>query len=143
MRECYTSKVFSKPPCLTAKKIGKICTVKEAINRTPRQGSNQPLAWCTVYSVSNRFLQFYFCNQTRRLRENFRGIALSHSLTGLGSTNNLSWKSKHRKPRGAKTYFGECIICDFRFPQFFLNFMPKENSCAFQGTSLQIKGMQI
>ena len=30
-----------------------------------------------------------------RVRENFRGIELSHSSTGLGSTNDLSWKSKN------------------------------------------------
>ena len=42
-----------------------------------------------------RYFQFYFCNQTRRLGENFRGIELSHSSTGLGSTNDLSWKSKN------------------------------------------------
>ena len=34
MRECYTSKILAKPPCLISKiKIGKICTVKETINR--------------------------------------------------------------------------------------------------------------
>ena len=42
-----------------------------------------------------RFFQFYFCNQTRRLGENFRGIALSHSSTGLGSRNDLSWKTEN------------------------------------------------
>ena len=34
-------------------KIGKICTVRETINRTTRQGSNRPLACCPVYSFSN------------------------------------------------------------------------------------------
>ena len=40
-----------------------------------------------VYQVMKNFLY-----QTRRLREFFRGIALSHSSTGLGSTKDLSWK---------------------------------------------------
>ena len=34
---------------------------------------------------------YYSTNlKTRTLRESFRGIALSHSLTGLGSKNDLS-----------------------------------------------------
>ena len=63
MRELYTSKVFSKPLCLIAKiKLEKL----------------HPQCFKTGVC------------QTRRLRENFRGIELSYSTTGLGSTNDLS-----------------------------------------------------
>ena len=47
--------------------------------------------------------QFYFCNQTRGLRQTFWCIALSHSSTGLGSTNDLSWKSNKNEIRSKLT----------------------------------------
>ena len=63
MRECYTSKVLSKPPCLIAKiKLEKSVQLEKLLTG----------------------------QHARRLGENFRGIVLSHSSTGLGSTNDLS-----------------------------------------------------
>ena len=52
-------------------------------------------------SAIPRFFQFYSYNQTSRLWENFRGIQLSHSMTGLGSTNDLIWKYENWKPKSA------------------------------------------
>ena len=63
MRELYTSKVFSKPPCLIANiKLKKICKVRGTMNRPPCKGSNRPLAWGTVYCACNctNFSNFIF-----------------------------------------------------------------------------------
>ena len=87
MRVLYTSKVFPKPLCLIAK-------IKLRVS----------VHWETTYPYP-----YYFFNQTRRLGENFRGIALSHSSTGLGSTNDLSWKSKNWKPKGWQIKCHQCI----------------------------------
>ena len=51
-----------------------------------------------------------FCNQTSLLRQNFWCIALSHSSTGLGSTNDLSWKFENGKPKCPNIYSSQCMI---------------------------------
>ena len=57
-----------------------------------------------------RFFKFYFCNQTSLLRQNFWCIALSHSSTGLGSTNDLSWKSENWKPKCPDLFWSQCTV---------------------------------
>ena len=60
-------------------KIGKICTVRETINRTTRQGSNRPLACCPVYSFYNctDFSNFIFAIKQGDLDKTFD---VQHSL---------------------------------------------------------------
>ena len=73
MRECYTSKVFSKPPCLIAKiKLEKSVQLEKL-------KSNRPLACCSVYSFSNctDFSNFMFAIKQGGLEKT---LEVKHSL---------------------------------------------------------------